>query len=891
MTTDDPHAPLRRDVRLLGGLLGEVLAHVEGEHLLREVERVRAASKRRRGGPSETSGSEEGVAFDELAGLLATLPIDDAVPIARAFSMFLKLANIAERHHRVRRRRQHARQPEAPPQRASIEQTFRALRDGGVSAEKLGDAVNQLRVELVLTAHPTEVSRRNMRLRMERIAATLAELDGDALTPGELDDRTAHLRGEITAAWLTNELRERQPTPLDEVRGGLLAFERTLFAAVPSFLRELDAGLKKHAVRALPLDAAPIRFGSWIGGDRDGNPRVTAAITRDAVRLGRWQAAELYLAEVNALREEITLRSGSEELRAAVDDAPEPYRVLLKGLRDRLLATQSAMERELGGEIVDDALVLRQNDELMEPLRLCHRSLMETGAEAVAAGRLTDVIRQVACFGLTLARVDVRQESDRHTEALDALSIAGGHGSYAAMDEAGRVAYLTRALASGRPLVPPEFAPSDEVREVLETFKVAAEIGGEARGAYVISMARAPSDVLAVEVLQQNAGVVPRMRVVPLFETILDLRAAADSMHRLFSTPAYRDRIHGEQEVMLGYSDSSKDRGRLTSAWELYKAQEQLAETSRQHAVHLTLFHGRGGTVGRGGGPTWQAILSQPPGTVEGALRVTEQGEMIQAKFGLPGIAKRTLELYLTGTLQATLSPPRGPELAWREVMESMAGVAAEEFEGLVKQDPRFVEYFRQATPEAELGALNIGSRPARRRATGGVESLRAIPWVFAWTQTRLLLPSWLGVGAALEQTLASDRRDTLLEMAREWPFFARLLDLIEMVMAKADVDIAARYDDVLVSPGFQDLGRDLRSRFKRAVQAVHEVTGRATLLQNNPVLRRSIDLRNPYVDPINLLQAEILRRLRASDGTDPRLLAALHVTMNGIAAGMRNTG
>ncbi|MFG0315660.1 MAG: phosphoenolpyruvate carboxylase, partial [Planctomycetota bacterium JB042] len=719
----------------------------------------------------------------------------------------------------------------------------------------------------------------------------LDDLDHPDLAPRDEREIVARLREEVTAAWMTDELRHRRPSPLDEVRGGMLVFERVVFDVLPAFLREVDDSLRRHVGRGLPLDATPVTFGSWIGGDRDGNPRVTAGVTRDAILLMRWQAAVLYRREVDLLRDELTMRSANDELTARVDGAREPYRALLAEVSERLEETREEVERRLRGEPTEGLRPYRSVRELRDPLLLCHRSLVETRADAVAAGRLTDLIRRVACFGLTLARLDLRQESTRHAEAVDALFRATGRGEFLDLDEDGRVERLARALAEPVPARPDALDVPEEVREVLETFEAAAEIGEEARGAYVISMARASSDVLAVEVLQREAGVEPPMRVVPLFETIDDLRGCAATMDRLLGLDAYRARAGGRQEVMLGYSDSAKDRGRLTSAWELYKAQEALAETARRHGVELTLFHGRGGTVGRGGGPTWRAIRSQPPGTVGGALRVTEQGEMIQAKFGLPGIARRTLELYLTGTLQATLRPPRGPEPAWRAVMDRMSARAAREYEAVVKRDERFVEYFRTVTPETELGELNIGSRPARRKKGGGVESLRAIPWVFAWTQTRLLLPSWLGVGEALREALDGDDREPLLEMVREWPFVSTTLGLIEMVLAKADGEIAAHYDAVLADPSLHPLGDALRARLDATSAAVRELTGRERLLDGNPVLRRSIDLRNPYVDPINLLQVELLRRWRAADGDDERLREALHVTMNGVAAGMRNTG
>jgi phosphoenolpyruvate carboxylase len=548
--------------------------------------------------------------------------------------------------------------------------------------------------------------------------------------------------------------------------------------------------------------------------------------------------------------------------------------------------------------------------ELMEPLLLCHRSLYATGNGIIADGRLTDVLRRVAAFGLTLVRLDVRQDAERHTEAVDAITRALGLGEYRLWTEERRVDFLVNVLTHGRKLTPARMSTTPRVAEVLDTFRMMAAVHPESLGAYVITMAGQPSDVLAVELLQREAGMASPRRVVPLFETARDLRAAAGMVDRLLAIPWYRDRVmthEGRLEVMVGYSDSAKDVGRLAAAWELYKAQESIVEASRAHGVPVTLFHGRGGSVGRGGGPTHLAIRSQPPGSIDGTLRVTEQGEMIQAKFGLPGIALRTLEVYTTATLEATLAEPAPIEPAWREAMDRLSSNARDAFRRIVYDDPRFLEYFHAATPEAELDAMHIGSRPASRpgaRQTGGtagrpggterqgaLQALRAIPWQFAWMQTRLLLPSWLGTEDAIDDT----DRDICRTMYRGWAFFRSTLDLIEMALAKADAGIAAHYDRHLVPEDHQDLGAMLRERLQRAIDVVLDLGGHQLLLADNPVLRRSIDVRNPYVDPINLLQVELLRRLRSARDAQGEeavwLRRALLVTINGVAAGMRNTG
>jgi phosphoenolpyruvate carboxylase len=873
---------LRDDVRLLGELLGETLRRQESHALYETVERVRALSKGARAGNAAD--------FQALTGVLERMPVDEALPVARAFSHFLTLANIAEQHHRIRRRRFYERDPQAPPQIGSCDETLGRLRRAGIPPEALHAAVSDLQIELVFTAHPTEVTRRTLMQKHRRIADLLAVRDRPDLTAPEQRELLDALRVEIAAAWETSEVRRERPSAIDEARSGLVVFEQTLWDIVPHYVRVLDEALVKHTGRALPLDAAPIRFGSWIGGDRDGNPAVTASVTETVCRLLRWQAASLYLREVDALRFELSMTDASKELRAIVGDAPEPYRALLRDLRDRLSATLRGIESELEGGPADGAPRIVTTADLAGPLHLCHRSLTAMGDGMIADHRLRDLIRRVAAFGATLVRLDLRQHAARHTDVLTTITRELGLGAYDQWSETERQAFLVRELSSRRPLLPVDLAAPAEVREVLDTFAVAGRLPRETLGAYVISMATRPSDVLAVELLQKEAGITQPLRVVPLFETIDDLRNSGAVLRALLSLPSYRERCGGRQEVMIGYSDSAKDGGRLAANWELYTAQEDIVAACREHGIELTLFHGRGGSVGRGGGPTYLAIQSQPPGSVTGRLRVTEQGEMIQAKFGMPGLALRTLEIYTSATLDATLAapPPAPPE--WRARMARLAETSRRAYRARVYDDPQFIDYFRAATPEVEMEDLTIASRPARRRKEGGVETLRAIPWVFAWTQTRLLLPSWLGVGEALADAHDSDDLDELRRMYREWPFFRSTLDLIEMVLAKADARIAQHYDDHLVPATLQALGCDLRRRLTDTTTHVLAVTGREHLLADNPVLRRSIDVRNPYVDPINLVQVELLRRLRRR-GDDDRLRHAFLITVNGIAAGMRNTG
>lgn len=880
---NDPHEPLRDDVRLLGELLGETLKTLEGEALFQAVERVRALAKSAREGDDE--------AFRHLADDLAALPVDAALPVARAFAHFLNLANVAEQHHRIRRRRAYERDPASAPQRGSCDDAFGRMIAAGVSPDRLHDAVSALGIELVFTAHPTEVARRTVAQKYHRIAQALAEGDRLDLTRPEQEARLDALRREISGAWGTREIRPRRPSPLDEVRGGLIVFEQSLWRAVPAYLRAADRALRRHTGRGLDPDATPLRFGSWIGGDRDGNPTVTPEVTRKACLYARWMAMQLYQGDVDALRDELSIEEATPALRARAGAGAEPYRRVLRDVRRRLVSTREWIERALRADhpVPPPPDAWLAPDGMREALTLCDASLRESGHEVIADGRLADVLRRLATFGVTLAPLDVRQEAERHTEALDALTRVSGHGAYAEWDDGRRVQFLLQALAGGVPPLPALPEAGDEVRDVLDTCRMIAGTPAGSLGAYVITMTSQASDVLAVEYLQRAAGVPVPLRVVPLFETSRDLAQAGQVLDTLLGLPWYRQRIGGRQEVMIGYSDSAKDVGRLAAGWALYQAQEAVIAVAGRHGVAVTLFHGRGGSVGRGGGPTHLALMSQPPGSVDGTLRVTEQGEMIQALFGLPDIAQRTMEVYTTGTLEAWLLPSPAPPPEWRGLMDALAGTAREAYRSTVYDNPQFLEYFHAATPEAELSELNIGSRPARRRGGTSVGSLRAIPWQFAWTQTRLLLGAWLGVEEALSTALERGQRDELRRMYREWPHFRSSIELIEMVLAKTAAGIAAEYDRRLVPLELQPLGAELRARLARAIACVLDVTGHAELLEGTPVIRRSIDVRNPYVDPINLVQVELLRRVRA--GGDPQARDALMVTINGIAAGMRNAG
>lgn len=868
------------NVHMFGDLLGQTMKAQRGAEFLEKVERIRTGAK------SARRGSQEG--RKQLEETLAGLSEDELLPVARGFNQFLNLANIADQYHLMRRRRD---DDEPAFENQMLAQVLERLKACNQCPDELASVVAGLDIELVLTAHPTEVSRRTLIMKYDFIAQQLAELDHAVLPAAEREKHVETLRSLVAEIWHTSEIRSSQPTPQDEARWGFAVIERSLWQAVPNVLRHVDGVLREAGAGALPLDAAPIRFASWMGGDRDGNPNVTAKVTRHVLRIARWLAADLYLRDVSQLTHELSMLEATPELLEAAGKASnEPYRIVLKRLRARLRHTRAELQNAIAHDLPLPKDIIHDRAELLDPLLLCYRSLHECGMGLIADGDLLDTIRRAATFGLSLVRLDIRQDSSRHAEALDEITQWLGLGSYLKWSEERRQEFLLEELHSKRPLLSRDFKPSPDTKEVLDTCGVIARAPTESLGTYVISMAQAASDVLAVQLLLKEAGVRRAMRVAPLFETLDDLGNAAGVIQQLLELDDYRQRLAGPQEVMIGYSDSAKDAGTTAAAWAQYRAQEKLVQVCQEAGVELLLFHGRGGTVGRGGGPAHEAILSQPPGSVAGRFRTTEQGEVIRFKYGLPEVAAQSLNLYLAAVLEATYLPPVAPKDEWRKVMDRMAADGLAGYRRVVREEPQFVDYFRQATPEQELGRLPLGSRPARRRS-GGIESLRAIPWIFAWTQTRLMLPAWLGWETALEQAFARGEEPILDEMRDQWPFFRARIDMLEMVLLKADSGIARLYDERLVEAELRPLGEQLFQRLKQAVDNVLRLTGQEQLLERHPIARASISVRDTYLDPLHLLQVELLARSREQGDQSPAIEQAMLVTVAGIAAGLRNTG
>ncbi|MGC0906616.1 phosphoenolpyruvate carboxylase [Pantoea agglomerans] len=882
---NEQYSAMRSNVSMLGKLLGDTIKDALGENILDQVETIRKLSKSSRAG-NDTHRKE-------LLNTLQNLSNEELLPVARAFSQFLNLTNVAEQYQTISQSGEGENHPEL------LKKTFDTLKQQkDISESDILAAIESLSLELVLTAHPTEITRRTLIHKLVEVNSCLKQLDHSDVSDYERNQIMRRLRQLVAQAWHTDEIRKYRPTPIDEAKWGFAVVENSLWEGVPAFLRELNEQVEEAFGIKLPVDFVPVQFTSWMGGDRDGNPNVTAAITRHVMQLSRWKATDLFLRDIGVLISELSMSECTEEIRELSGDpeALEPYRMILKRLRSQLMTTQSFLERRLKGErLPRPADLLVSNAQLWDPLFAIYQSLQKCGMSIIANGQLLDTLRRVKCFGVPLVRIDLRQESTRHTEAIAEVTRYLGLGDYESWSEADKQAFLIRELNSKRPLLPRSWEPSDETREVLETCRVAAEAPQGSIAAYVISMAKTPSDVLAVHLLLKEAGIGYAMPVAPLFETLDDLNNANDVMSQLLSIDWYRGLIQGKQMVMIGYSDSAKDAGVMAASWAQYQAQDALIKTCEKAGISLTLFHGRGGSIGRGGAPAHAALLSQPPGSLRGGLRVTEQGEMIRFKYGLPAVTIASLSLYTGAILEANLMPPPEPKREWRDIMDQLSADSCAMYRGYVRENADFVPYFRSATPEQELGKLPLGSRPAKRRPTGGVESLRAIPWIFAWTQNRLMLPAWLGAGAALQQAMAAGHQDQLEAMCRDWPFFSTRLGMLEMVFSKADLWLAEYYDQRLVEKSLWPLGKQLRDQLDADIKAVLTIANDSHLMADQPWIAESIALRNVYTDPLNVLQAELLHRSRAreanGDEPDARVEQALMVTIAGVAAGMRNTG
>ena len=867
-------AELKDTVRYLGKTLGETIKNQLGQEWLDRIEKIR------KGGRASYQG--DATCSEELKETFKTMSDSDLLTVGRAFAQFLNLGNIAEQEYNA-----------AMNVDASIDALFKHLDKAELTAEKVQDAVAKLNIDLVLTAHPTEVTRRTLIHKHKELANCLQAIHQESLNDVERKKIETRIADLIAQAWHTEEIRSVRPTPVDEARWGFSVIENSLWEAVPDFMRELDGRLNEDYEVSLPLDASPVQFSSWMGGDRDGNPFVTSKVTEQVLLLARKRAAKLFAIDLDRLQVELSMYDCNDALREKVGDANEPYRALLRPLVNKFVATRDGISDYLAGKNPDTSNWVESDDELIEPLMLCYQSLLDCGMQVVANGLLLDTIRRARVFGIHLLRLDVRQDSERHADVFSELTRYLGLGDYAQWSEADKQAFLLRELGSKRPLFPAQWDASDDVKEVLDTCKVIAKHSKHGFGIYIISMASEPSDVMAVQLLLQESGVDWPMPVAPLFETLDDLNNSPDVMRKLLSIDWYRGYVKGRQFVMIGYSDSAKDAGALAAGWAQYQSQEALVAIADEFDVSLTLFHGRGGTIGRGGLPAHAAIYSQPPGSLDGGFRVTEQGETIRYKFGMPKLAKRSLGIYASAIIEAMLFPPPAPKEEWRELITAMAAQGRDNYRATVRHDKEFVPYFRVATPEQELGKLPLGSRPAKRKPQGGIESLRAIPWIFAWAQTRLVLPSWLGVMRAIDSVKTPENEKVVNEMFSEWPFYRSRLSMLDMVFHKADPRISEAYDERLVPKELKHFGEALRSELKESISSLLAITGDDDIMKNDPQGKESMEIRAGYLQPLHYLQIELLDRIRKAgdDAQNTSLERAMMVTIAGIAIGMRNTG
>jgi phosphoenolpyruvate carboxylase len=921
----DKDAPLKEDIRLLGYLLGDVLRDQEGQAVFDVVETIRQTAVRFRREADPQAGHE-------LTALLHNLTREQTISVVRAFSYFSHLVNIAEDQHHIRRRRAH-QLAGSPAQQGSIGFALARLKNEGVAKETVETFFRDALIAPVLTAHPTEVQRKSILDAEHDIARLLAERDLP-LTPKERVRNLQLLHARIATLWQTRMLRYEKLTVADEIENALSYYRITFLRELPALYDEIedDIHAQYEAGPARLNDAAWLQMGSWIGGDRDGNPNVNAGTLQHALSRQATTALDFYLDEVHALGSELSsstlLVGASEDLLALASASPdtsphradEPYRRALTGIYARLAASA----RELGAnhvlrKEVGPAAPYRDAAEFRAELRVLAASLDANHGAVLVRPRLAALIRAAGIFGFHLASLDLRQSSDVHERVLAELfARAKVEADYAALPEERKVALLLSELSQPRLLYTPYESYSDEANSELAILRVAREIrqryGARAIRNYIISHTETVSDLLEVLLLQKETGLLRPsaeacdLMVIPLFETIPDLQRASEIMGEWMALPVVArviEKQDRQQEVMLGYSDSNKDGGFLTSNWELYQAELKLVKVFAKAGIKLRLFHGRGGTVGRGGGPSYDAILAQPPGTVNGQIRLTEQGEIIASKFSNAEIGRRNLELLVAATLEASLAPhaTEGADAerlaGYEAVMADLSSRAYKAYRNLVYETPGFTDYFFSATPIAEIAELNLGSRPASRKKTRRIEDLRAIPWGFSWGQCRLLLPGWYGFGSAVEGWLEEGERerklDTLKGMFRYWPFFATLLSNMDMVLAKTDLAIASRYAELVPDAELRErIFKRMAAEHASALRCLEAITGTQERLSANPLLARSIQNRFAYLDPLNHLQVELILRHRSlsnEDKVDPRVHRGIHLSINGVAAGLRNTG
>ena len=892
---------LSKIVSLLGKILGFVVKEQEGLALYNKIEEIRSLSKASRGKKNKKKIKlNETKKFRKLISKISKLTPSESLIIARSFSKFLNFSNLAESLDNVHK------VEEGKIQQARGNDEFTLLEDviekllkkKKISKKRFYKFSKNLKIDLVLTAHPTEVKRRTLIQKYTSVNDTLEKFNKSRIFKIkniEKENKVLEkkLHEQITSIWKTDELKRHKPTPLEEARWGLAVIEDSLWNAVPKICSRLDQAVEQYSGKRLPINYSPFKFGSWMGGDRDGNPNVDHRITREVILLSRWEAANLYEKEFTKIIQHLSLYECSNKIKKAVGKSQDPYRAYLRPIRNKLKNTQKQIESYLiEKKPLNEKLLVNSINEIIEPLKVVYDSLCQVKSKSIADGSVLDLLRRANTFGLNLARIDIRQEASRHTKLVNIIYRNRKNIDFSNLSENKKISLLVKSLNSKRSLINKKILLNKEDKETWETFKLLAKTPKECLGAYIISMTSSASDILSVMLLQKEAGIKNYLRIVPLFETLQDLNDASKIMEKIYNIKFYLRYFNYNQEVMIGYSDSSKDAGKLASSWAQYCAQENLQKLSNKYKVKLTLFHGRGGSVGRGGGPIYHALLSQPPGTVNGRTRVTEQGEIIQQKYATESLAEYTLGTYLGSVLEATLVPPLKPKKEWRKLIEKMSEISMKSYrDNLNNKD--FLNYYFKATPQKILGQLFIGSRPAKRNKSKNIKSLRAIPWVFAWTQNRFLIPAWLGTYEAINYAFKNKKNNLLRQMVAKWPFFYSMMDILDWILAKTNQRISKFYEECLGDKKIKQTGENLRNKLSKLIVLNNRLIPKFILEQRKDY-RDRVRKRNTYAEVLNILQADILKKLnkRNNNKKNKRILTdAMLITIAGVAAAMKNVG
>ena len=886
-----PTKSLRDDVRYLGNILGKVIKKQEGIKFFRIVEDIRLLSK------VNTANINKRKSFQNLSNKIKNLGPIYLFKLTRAFTHFMNFINIAESIDGARKLDEYENNSQNNSNKnIFIEEIFESFfNNRKISANKIYNVAKNLNIGVVLTAHPTEVKRRTLILKYRKIAEILEQRDLLKKYPSKIKILDKKMYDEFTIIWNTDDLKRTKPRPVAEARWGLAIMEDSLWVTIPKVYRRLNDIFVKNMGKSLPKNFNPIEFGSWMGGDRDGNPNVTANVTKEVILLSRWEAAKLYEKELTNLIRSLSIEKCSKKILKKTGKTFEPYRVYLRPLRNKMRLTHKLIEQHLVNKIpLDQKKLLSSREEILKPLRVVRESLEQNQSENIASGDLLDLMRRAKCFGINLARLDIRQESSRHSQLVSEFLLKKYNINYLKWNEEKKLSFLSSKINSKKNLINNFAFKNKENKEVWKTFKTLAEQPKECLGAYVISMTSSASDILSVALLQKEARIKNKLRIVPLFETLDDLINAKSIMKSLFSLTWYRKSINFKQEIMIGYSDSSKDAGKLSASWHQYKLQEEIINLAKKYKINITFFHGRGGSAGRGGGPIQATLRSQPPNSVNGKIRITDQGEVIQQKYGYEPIAKYNLCSYIGAVTQATLTPPPYPKKEWRNLIEKMTKISTSSYRQNINENSDFIRYFKTVTPHVSLGKLSIGSRPSKRKNVDNIQSLRAIPWVFAWTQIRLMLPAWLGSAEALRYSSINKYKRTLIKMEKNWPFFNSTMDILDMVISKVDPEISKIYEDNLADDKLKSVGKNLRFQF-HAIKKLNKKITPKEIISARKQFRTSVIVRNIYSEVLNIIQAATMRKISQKKYYNIKekkyLNDALMTSIAGISAAMKNTG